>query len=77
MKKIPLPEDLKNTILSHIRNKALCQEAMKYVFLTEDQNGNLVAFEEFDNIDNHSLWFMVLQVVNYANRILKGESLED
>jgi hypothetical protein len=33
--------------------------------------------EEFDNIDYHALWFVVLSVVNKARRLLRGESIED
>ncbi|MCS7285110.1 MAG: hypothetical protein NZ527_05260 [Hydrogenobacter thermophilus] len=73
----PLPEEIKQKILQKVKNKALAQKAFEYVRLVEKEDGTVYVKEEFDNTDHHALWFMVLAVVNYAQRLLRGEDIDD
>ncbi len=77
MERLELPKDIKDKILETCSNKALCIEAMKYVYLVKKDDGTLDIAEEFNNIDYHALWFVVLSVVNKAKRLLNGESIDD
>ncbi|SNZ14481.1 hypothetical protein [Hydrogenobacter hydrogenophilus] len=74
---MPLPEEIKEKILQKVKNKALAQKAFEYVKVVKMPDGSLYVKEEFNDTDHHALWFMVLAVVNYAQRLLRGEELDD
>ncbi len=73
----PLPDWIKDKILDKVSNKALAQEALKYIKIVEKEDGSLWVKEEFEDTDKHALWFMVLSCVNYAQRLLRGEDIDD
>ena len=73
----PLPDWVKEKILEKVSNKKLAQEAFKYITVIEKEDGTYLVKENFDQTQNHALWFMVLACVNYAQRLLKGESIDD
>ncbi len=73
----PLPDWIKKRILEKVQNKALAQEAFKYIKLVEREDGTVWVKEDFKDMDKHALLFMVLSCVNYAQRLLKGEDIED
>ncbi len=73
----PLPDWVREKILEKVSNKLLAQEALKYIKVVEREDGSLWVKEEFEDIDKHALWFMVLSCVNYAQRLLRGESIDD
>ncbi|NPB08543.1 MAG: hypothetical protein GXN96_06405 [Aquificae bacterium] len=73
----PLPEWVKEKILEKVQNRALAQEAFKYISVVEREDGTVFVKENFNDTRNHALWFMVLACVNYAQRLLRGETLED
>ena len=73
----PLPEWVKRRILEKARNKALTEEALRYIKLVEREDGTLWVKEEFKDTDRHALLFTVLSCVNYARRLLRGEDIED
>jgi len=73
----PLPDWVKEKILEKVRNKRLAEEAFKYITVIEKEDGSFVVKESFDQTQNHALWFMVLACVNYAQRLLRGESIDD
>jgi len=77
MEERPLPDWVKEKILEKVQNKALAREAFKYISVVEREDGTLFVKENFNDTQNHALWFMVLACVNYAQRLLRGESLED
>jgi len=77
MREKPLPDWVKKKILQKVQNKALAQEAFKYITVVEKDDGSLMVKENFDKTDHHALWFMVLACVNYAQRLLKGESIDE
>ncbi|GAB6066622.1 hypothetical protein JCM9492_17180 [Aquifex pyrophilus] len=77
MRERPLPDWVKERILQKVRNKALAQEAFKYITVVEKDDGTLLVKENFNNTQHHALWFMVLACVNYAQRLLRGEDIED
>jgi len=54
----------------------LALKAFEYIKLVKREDGTLWVKEEFEDINNHALWFMVLACVNYAQRILKGEDID-
>ena len=76
MEEMPLPENIKERILQKVSNKALALKAFEYIKLVRREDGSLWVKEEFDQVDNHALWFMVLACVNYAQRLLKGEEID-
>ncbi|MCS6957563.1 MAG: hypothetical protein RMK75_03790 [Aquificaceae bacterium] len=76
MEEMPLPEDIKERILRKVSNKALALKAFEYIKLVRREDGSLWVKEEFDEVNNHALWFMVLACVNYAQRLLKGEEID-
>ena len=73
----PLPDWVKQKILEKVQNKRLAEEAFKYITVVEKEDGSYIVKENFDQTQNHALWFMVLACVNYAQRLLKGESIDD
>ena len=73
----PLPDWIKKRILEKVQNKALAQEAFKYIKLVEREDGTVWVKEDLKDMDKHALLFMVLSCVNYAQRLLKGEDIED
>ena len=73
----PLPDWVKEKILQKVRNKKLAEEAFKYITVVEKEDGNYIVKENFNLTQNHALWFTVLACVNYAQRLLKGESIDD
>ncbi len=75
MRELPLPEDIKEKILQKVTNKALALKAFEYIKLVEKEDGSLWVKEEFEDTNNHALWFMVLACVNYAQRLLRGEDI--
>ena len=77
MKEAPLPDWIVERILEKVSNKNLAQEALKYIKLVEREDGTLWVKEEFEDTQKHALWFMVLSCVNYAQRLLRGESIDD
>ena len=77
MKELPLPEDIKEKILQKVTNKALALKAFEYIKLVEKEDGSLWVKEEFEDTNNHALWFMVLACVNHAQRLLRGEDIGD
>jgi len=72
----PLPEWVKERILQKVQNKALAQEAFKYISVVEREDGTVFVKENFDKTEHHALWFMVLACVNYAQRLLRGEDID-
>ncbi len=72
-----LPDWVKQKILEKVQNKRLAEEAFKYITVVEKEDGSYIVKENFDQTQNHALWFMVLACVNYAQRLLKGESIDD
>ncbi len=77
MKEMELPQWMKEKILEKIQNKYLGAKALEYIKLVEKEDGSLIVKETFDKMENHALMFTVLACVNYAQRLLRGESLED
>ena len=77
MKEMELPDWIKEKILQKVSNKNLAMQAFKYIKLVEKEDGTLLVKEEFNDMDHHAMLFMVLACVNYAQRLLKGEDLED
>ncbi len=73
----PLPDWIREKILQKVQNKELAQEAFKYIKLVEREDGTLWVKEDFKDTHKHALWFMVLSCVNYAQRLLRGESIDD
>ncbi len=73
----PLPDWIKERILQKVQNKALAQEAFRYIKLVEREDGSVWVKEEFEDTHKHALWFMVLSCVNYAQRLLRGEDIDD
>ncbi len=73
----PLPDWVVEKILQKVTNKHLAQEALKYVKLVEREDGTIWVKENFEDTDKHALWFMVLSCVNYAQRLLRGEDIDD
>ncbi len=73
----PLPDWIKEKILKKVQNKALAEEAFKYIKLVEREDGTVWVKEEFEDLNKHALLFMVLSGVNYAQRLLRGEDIED
>jgi len=73
----PLPDWVKEKILNKVQNKALAKEALKYLSVVEMEDGTLMVKENFKDTQNHALWFMVLACMNYAQRLLRGEDIDD
>ncbi|HIQ31521.1 MAG TPA: hypothetical protein EYH49_05110 [Aquifex aeolicus] len=73
----PLPDWIKEKILQKVQNRALAEEAFRYIKLVEREDGSVWVKEEFEDMDKHALLFMVLSCVNYAQRLLKGEELDE
>ncbi|NPA41257.1 MAG: hypothetical protein GXO18_03185 [Aquificae bacterium] len=73
----PLPEWVREKILQKVQNKALAEEALKYIKVVEREDGTLWVKENFQDTHKHALWFMVLSCVNYAQRLLRGEEIDD
>ncbi len=73
----PLPDWVKEKILQKVSNKTLAQEAFKYIKVVEREDGTLWVKEEFEDTQKHALWFMVLACVNYAQRLLRGEDIDE
>ena len=73
----PLPDWVREKILKKVTNKALAEEALKYISIVEREDGTLWVKENFEDTDKHALWFMVLSCVNYAQRLLRGEEIDD
>lgn len=73
----PLPEDIRKKILKKVKNKALAERAFEYVKIVQREDGSLYVKEDFNETDHHALWFMVLTVMNYAQRLLKEEDIDD
>ncbi len=72
-----LPEWVKEKILNKVSNKALAQEALNYIKIVEREDGTVWVKENFEDTHKHALWFMVLTCVNYAQRLLRGEDIDD
>ncbi len=73
----PLPDWIKEKILQKVNNKELAMEAFKYIKIVEKEDGSVFVKEEFNDTHKHALWFMVLACVNYAQRLLRGEDIDD
>ncbi len=73
----PLPEWVRERILAKVNNKELAKQALEYLYLVRNEDGSLSVAEEFEDTDKHALWFMVLACVNYAQRLLRGEDIDD
>ncbi|RLJ71267.1 hypothetical protein BCF55_1566 [Hydrogenivirga caldilitoris] len=73
----PLPDWVRERILQKVQNKALAEEALKYISLVEKEDGTVWVKENFEDTHKHALLFMVLNCVNYAQRLLRGEDIED
>ncbi|MEJ5338816.1 MAG: hypothetical protein WHS43_04090 [Aquificaceae bacterium] len=76
MEEMPLPEEIKEKILERVSNRALALRAFEYIKLVRREDGTLWVKEEFEDTNNHALWFMVLACVNYAQRLIRGEELD-
>lgn len=76
MEELPLPEDIKERVLQKVSNKTLALKAFEYIKLVKKDDGSLWVKEEFKDTNNHSLWFMVLACVNYAQRLIRGEDID-
>ncbi|MDW8433391.1 MAG: hypothetical protein RMK35_01140 [Aquificaceae bacterium] len=76
MEEFPLPEDVKRKVLEKISNKALGLKALEYISVVRREDGSLWVKENFEETDNHALWFTVLACVNYAQRLLRGEDTD-
>ena len=73
----PLPDWVRDKILQKVTNRALAEEALKYISVVEREDGTLWVKENFEDTDKHALLFMVLSCVNYAQRLLRGEEIDD
>lgn len=77
MEEMELPEEIKRKILQRVSNKPLALKAFEYIRVVRKEDGTLWVKENFEDTNNHALWFMVLACVNYAKRLIEGEDLED
>ena len=77
MEERPLPDWVKEKIMEKVANKRLAEEALRYITVVEREDGTLWVKENFKDTHKHALWFTVLHCVNLAQRILRGESLDD
>ncbi len=68
---------MRERILQKVQNKKLAEEALRYITLVEREDGTLWVKENFEETHKHALWFMVLHCVNLAQRLLKGENIDD
>jgi hypothetical protein len=73
----PLPDWVREKILKKVQNKALAEKALQYISVVEREDGTLWVKENFEETHNHALMFMVLSCVNYAQRLLRGEDIDD
>lgn len=73
---MPLPDWIKERILQKVHNKALAMKAFEYIKLVEKEDGTLWVKEEFEDMNNHALLFMVLACVNYTRRLIEGEDID-
>lgn len=76
-KREPLPDWVKEKILKKVTNKELALQAFEYVSVIKKEDGTYQVVENFKDTHKHALWFMVLACVNYAQRILRGEDIDD
>lgn len=76
MEEFPVPEEIKQKILQKVSNKALALKAFEYIKVVKKEDGSLWVKEEFEDTNNHALWFMVLACVNYTQRLLRGEEID-
>lgn len=76
-KREPLPNWVKEKILKKVSNKELALQAFEYVSVIKKEDGTYQVVENFNDTHKHALWFMVLACVNYAQRILRGEDIDD
>ncbi|WP_448588473.1 hypothetical protein [Thermocrinis sp.] len=72
----PVPEEIKRKVLERVGNKALGEQAFRYIKLLKKEDGTVWVKEELPDTNNHALMFMVLACVNYTQRLLKGEEIE-
>ncbi|MDQ7083210.1 MAG: hypothetical protein Q9N34_09935 [Aquificota bacterium] len=77
MRERPLPDWMKKKILQKVQNKRLAEEALRYITLVEREDGTVWVKENFEETHKHALWFMVLHCVNLAQRLLRGEDIDD
>ncbi|SHK18706.1 hypothetical protein [Thermocrinis minervae] len=75
-REMPLPDWIKERILQKVHNKALAMKAFEYIKLVEKEDGTLWVKEEFEDMNNHALLFMVLACVNYTRRLIEGEDID-
>jgi hypothetical protein len=73
----PLPDWVREKILRKVSNRDLALKAFEYIYVIKDKNGNPLVMENFRETEKHALWFMVLACVNYAQRLLRGEDIDD
>ena len=73
----PLPEWIRERIMEKVQNRELAKQALEYLYLIRKEDGTVMVAEEFRDTDKHALWFMVLACVNYAQRLLRGEDIDD
>jgi len=76
-KKEPLPDWVKEKILQKVTNKQLALQAFEYISVIKKEDGTFYVVENFEDTQKHALWFMVLACVNYAQRVLRGEDIDD
>lgn len=68
---------MRERILQKVQNKALAEEALKYIKIVEREDGTVWVKEDFEDTHKHALLFTVLSCVNYAQRLLRGEDIDD
>ncbi len=73
----PLPEWIKKKIMEKFKNKELALKAFEYVKIVEAEDGNLYVKENLSHTENHALLFAVLSVVNYTQRLLREENMDE
>ncbi len=73
----PLPGWMREKILEKFQNKALAEEALNYLKLIEREDGTIWVKEELEDTNRHALLFTVLSCVNYAQRLLRGEEIDE
>ena len=76
-KREPLPDWVKERILQKVTNKQLAVQAFEYISVIKKEDGTYHVVENFEDTHKHALWFMVLACVNYAQRLLRGEDIDD
>jgi len=72
----PLPLWIREEILSRVSDKELAEEALNYLSVRE-RNGKPWVVEELPDTSNHALLLAVHTCMGYAQRLLRGENLDD